>query len=335
MNLISVIVAFYNQEKYLSKCINSILKQSYSKLQIILVDDGSNDKSCAICDEYSKRDSRIETYHLKNGGVSKARNFGLSKAKGDFVVFIDGDDCVKKSFVKDMYDSVTQNDDDMVICQYERVWKAVHIPCKKIDNSGRYTTREYLENTLKDAGHHYFGVVWNKIYRADVIRNNNILFRENVELGEDFIFNIEYWKNSSSVKVIDKRLYLYNKNGDGASQKNKKDIDSCKWELYNRKQIYKSYEQAFKELGLYDIHKEEILFYLVGFYIGQSYDLERTYLDWSETDRQLWQECLDNDEQISDCRKYISEEKMREYTDSYIQLSNRKKLFGHLKSFGK
>ncbi|MBQ5850257.1 MAG: hypothetical protein IIW54_05500, partial [Lachnospiraceae bacterium] len=92
---------------------------------------------------------------------------------------------------------------------------------------------------------------------------------------------------------------------------------------------------AFKELGLYDIHKEEILFYLVGFYIGQSYDLERTYLDWSETDRQLWQECLDNDEQISDCRKYISEEKMREYTDSYIQLSNRKKLFGHLKSFGK
>ena len=97
--LISVIVPVYNVEKYLNRCVESIMNQTYKNLQIILIDDGSNDRSGKICDEYAEKDKRIEVIHKENAGVSAARNKGLDKAKGEWITFVDADDWIEKTFV--------------------------------------------------------------------------------------------------------------------------------------------------------------------------------------------------------------------------------------------
>lgn len=114
--LISVIVPIYNMEKYLKKCVDSILNQTYSNLEIILVDDGSTDSSTKICDEYIKVDSRIKVFHKENGGLSDAKNFGLSKANGKYVAFVDSDDWIETNMYEDMYYKLKETESNIVIC---------------------------------------------------------------------------------------------------------------------------------------------------------------------------------------------------------------------------
>lgn len=114
--LISVIVPIYNMEKYLKKCVDSILNQTYSNLEIILVDDGSTDLSAAICDEYLKLDNRIKVFHKKNGGLSDAKNFGLKKANGKYVGFVDSDDWIEKNMYEEMFSKLKNTKSNIVIC---------------------------------------------------------------------------------------------------------------------------------------------------------------------------------------------------------------------------
>lgn len=115
-DLISVIVPIYNMEKYLNKCVDSILNQTYSNLEIILVDDGSTDLSPKICDEYLKLDDRIKVFHKKNGGLSDAKNFGLKKANGKYVGFVDSDDWIDKNMYEEMYYKLKNTKSNIVIC---------------------------------------------------------------------------------------------------------------------------------------------------------------------------------------------------------------------------
>lgn len=114
--LISVIVPIYNMEKYLNKCVDSILNQSYSNLEIILIDDGSTDLSTKICDEYEKKDNRIKVYHKKNGGLSDAKNYGIEKANGKYIAFVDSDDWIEKNMYRNMYQKLKETKSNIVIC---------------------------------------------------------------------------------------------------------------------------------------------------------------------------------------------------------------------------
>ena len=118
--LVSVVVPVYNVEKYLSRCIDSISRQSYSNLQIILVDDGSKDNSAVICDEYSKKDTRISVIHKTNGGLSDARNVGIDNAKGDYICFIDSDDFVRETYVEDLLNAILKYNSDIAVCLFEK-----------------------------------------------------------------------------------------------------------------------------------------------------------------------------------------------------------------------
>lgn len=323
---VSIIVCLYNEEAYIKRCIDSILKQTYENLQIIIVDDGSYDKSAIICDEYIEKDNRIEVYHIENGGIAEARNYGITKAKGDYILFVDGDDLVKKNYVSRLVDCMEKNDADMVICRYFKVWKNIFVPCEKIDDIRSFTGAEYLENTLKDAGHHYFGVIWNKIYKRKVINENSLYFKTGVGIGEDFIFNINYWEKCKKVVTISDMLYYYNKNSGGISQARQKNIEICKKELSDRKQIYTNYSGAFERLGLFEKHREKILFYLVAFYIGQCYDLENTFTGWEEKDKTKWREIMESDEQIQDCLSKISDESVNNYKLLYSRQAKKKSI---------
>lgn len=204
-DLISIIVPVYNVEKYLNKCIDSIISQTYKNLEIILVDDGSPDNCGTICDEYADRDNRIKVIHKENGGVSSARNIGIKKSNGNWIVFVDADDWIEESYCKNMLNTAMQNEADVVLCGYNRV---VGNKIEKIDilkDTCKYDSHEYLIKTLNPQTG--FGFVSRKIIKKDIIKE--IEFDTEIEVGEDALFNIMMSKNIKKAIVLDEILYNY------------------------------------------------------------------------------------------------------------------------------
>lgn len=163
--LISVIVPVYNVEKYLEKCLDSILTQTYGNIEIILVDDGSEDSSSLICDEYAKKDSRIRVFHKKNGGLSSARNRGLDEAKGDFIGFVDSDDYVKADMYEYLMDGILKYDADISVCQRINVRGNKITACDRKKDEV-YDTKTAVKMLLNED---IMNAVWNKLYRRSVV----------------------------------------------------------------------------------------------------------------------------------------------------------------------
>lgn len=170
-DLISVVVPIYNVEKYLKTCIDSILCQSYKKLEIILCNDGSTDSCPQICDEYAKIDSRIKVIHKKNGGLSDARNAGIEVAKGKYIIFIDSDDFINRDMIFYLYSSLIENRADMACCQRQEVdemghaLQNNHIYKSFIIDDNRKCMKEFLKNPQMDT------VAWGKIYRTSMFKD--------------------------------------------------------------------------------------------------------------------------------------------------------------------
>lgn len=171
--LISVIVPIYKVEDYLKRCVSSIQAQTYSNLEIILVDDGSPDSCGTLCDSFAKEDERIVVIHKENGGLSDARNAGLDIAKGEFVAFVDSDDYIAPFFVETLYHALRETQSDTALCSYAVVDEERYDVFKEVDSDtpvNTYERRELLSN-LYDANHEdatYFIVAWNKLYRREL-----------------------------------------------------------------------------------------------------------------------------------------------------------------------
>lgn len=200
--LISVIVPVYNVEKYIEKCIESILQQDYKNIEIILIDDGSTDRSGKIIDLY--KEYGICIIHKNNGGVSSARNVGLSISKGEYIVFIDGDDFVESNYVSYLYSLVSENNVEIAIsCDY---FRDVEVDSKllKNDQVKKVTGKHIIKGIyLGD----YNVAVWNKIYNSKMLKENNILFNEKIWYGEGMLFNIEALTHVGAVAVGQTRVY--------------------------------------------------------------------------------------------------------------------------------
>ena len=317
--VVSVIVPIYNSATCLPRCIESIRRQTYKQLQILLINDGSTDESGRICDYYANLDSRIEVYHLENNGVSKTRNFGLSKVQGEYIQFVDSDDYISHNMTRIMVQKLQNVKTDMVVCNYVKVFQNLVIPNMRCDFPKVYSKKAYFCKTLQDAGHHYYGVVWNKLYRRDIIEKYQLSFHEEVSLGEDFIFNIQYWMKCQNVAVINKYLYHYNKSNDlTLSQSWHKKIEDCQKGLKNRKYIYKYYVEAFQMFGFYDKYKEDILFYWIVFYIRQKNSLRNEYGDWTKREHNLWESQIENDTYIVKSLQDVSKGRIYFYERKYL-----------------
>lgn len=181
-DLITIIVPIYKVEKYLKKCIDSIISQSYSNLEIILIDDGSPDRSGEMCDEYSKKDSRIKVIHKKNGGVSSARNAGLDIMTGKYITFVDPDDYIEKDMIKRLYDWIKEYDADISICgviDNDENYKILR------KTKGKNIVLLNRENTFKELMDEYYfnSVCWAKLYKVNLWEN--IRFNESTKIAED------------------------------------------------------------------------------------------------------------------------------------------------------
>lgn len=206
MPQISIITPVYMAEKYLENCIDSILSQKYNDWELILVDDGSPDKSGLICEQFAKLDSRIQVIHKPNEGVSSARNIGMFSARGEWIYFVDSDDFIEPNTLELLVESVSNRTDLLI-----------HGLCD-----------DYLEKGIKFEYDYYVKKNWSiaeileyadkkgllrgpvcKLYKTNIIRKYNILFNKNISYGEDTIFTFEYLKYCNSVILIPFSLYHY------------------------------------------------------------------------------------------------------------------------------
>ena len=266
-NLVSIIVPIYNSEKYLKDCIDSLCNQSHSDIEIILVNDGSTDSSSAICDDFSKKDSRIKVIHTKNNGVSSARNCGIDNAVGDYIMFCDSDDKVSPDWVSELVACAKTYPDRMPLCGI------VYFPVlgepeyrklpKNLTNTNKYLLFDLSGLITMSYSYIVYNPV-NKIYQSDIIKQNNLRFDTNNSLGEDAVFNMDYlyFLNGKSV-YVDEILYYYQGYNPGSLRK----VDYRAYaESYEK--IYNAYYDLFKKLdaldaentaALHSYHYSEIL----------------------------------------------------------------------------
>lgn len=207
MPTVSIVVPVYNTANYLHKCLDSILAQDYGDFELLLIDDGSTDSSGQICDSYASLDNRVKVYHKSNGGVSAARNFGISQSKGKWVAFIDSDDYVESSYLNNLLNkSVTEVPVDLVISNIivdapegtETCYELIVKQDRLYD-----TLSQLLANVDLMRG----SAPMAKLFRLDVIHSNNVLFPEGIKLGEDTCFMFRYLKHSRYIQCTSEVNY--------------------------------------------------------------------------------------------------------------------------------
>ena len=198
---VSVIVPVYNVEKFIDKCLNSIVNQTLKEIEIIVVNDGSPDNSQKIIDKYVKKyPDKIKSYIKENGGQGSARNYGLKKATGEYIGYVDSDDFVEKDMYKKLYNKAKENNYDIVVCGNYNV--SEDYQNKNID--------AFINNYNTDLENIFFGkmAVWNKIYKRDILIKNKLEFKEKVWY-EDLAFTLKAIMNSNTFAFIDEPLYDY------------------------------------------------------------------------------------------------------------------------------
>lgn len=203
---VSLIIPVYNAEKTLDRCIESIQSQTFTDWEIILIDDGSQDRSTDICDKYAISDTRIHVFHQKNGGVSSARNTGIRAAKGQYLMFIDSDDTIEVTFLAGYIAAIQSMKADVVVGGYTLIdkneKKSVYYPPKE----GVFHN-EIWEEICKDSKP--FGYMWNKIFKRDIIMQYQLTLREDMYSQEDLDFCLSYLEQCGTFGMIENTDYQY------------------------------------------------------------------------------------------------------------------------------
>lgn len=228
MPTLSIIIPIYNAEKYIRRCIDSVLSQRYSDFELILINDGSKDNSGCICEEYAEKDSRVRVFHNSNKGVSFSRNYGINKARGEWIGFVDADDWLNEDMYAEMFKEANSVDADLVMTEFYRIEHEkinyVRIPVGELD--------------IKTFIHKYifcgYTVVWNIIVKKQIIESNGIKFDDGLRIGEDFVFVLSILIVARRIAVVREPLYNYEcQNEDSALHKMR----------------FEDYEQVLKAIG--------------------------------------------------------------------------------------
>ena len=216
---VSIIVPVYNAEKTIGRCIDSILGQQYTDFELLLVDDGSKDGSGAICDSYALADSRVQVIHKENTGVSDTRNIGISRARGVYLQFLDSDDWITPDATKLLVETARDHDCDLVISDFYRVVGERVSRKGDIDEDRVLTREEYAAHMMEQPADFYYGVLWNKLYRRDIVESHRLRMDPELSWCEDFMFNLEYIRHAQRFYALQVPIYYYVKTkGSLASQ---------------------------------------------------------------------------------------------------------------------
>ena len=246
-DLISIIIPVYNVEKYLDRCLESVVSQTYTNLEIIIVDDGSTDSSSLLCDDLAKKDKRIKVFHKENGGLSDARNYGVSKSRGDYIFFVDSDDCISNKAIEILYDLLIKNSADIACSNYVKFSNedpdySFEDTCLILDGGAEACVAMMRQKT-------FMITAWGNLTKREIVENN--LF----PLGryqEDEATTYKYYYASKRTVVTDAKLYGYFHNEKGIM----KSADNHKKNVLD---ILKSLEE---QLDFFKAKQEEDLYNL-------------------------------------------------------------------------
>ena len=217
--MVSIIVPIYNAENYLRRCVDSILNQEYTDFELLLVNDGSTDASGDICEEYGDQDPRVIVIQKENTGVSDSRNRALDRARGKYLQFLDSDDWITPDATRLFVRAAEEYGCDMVISDFYRVVGERLSTKGDIEEEGVLTREEFAAHMMENPADFYYGVLWNKLYRRDIVEEHNLRMDTDINWCEDFMFNLEYIRYAKVFYALHAPIYYYVKRkGSLASQ---------------------------------------------------------------------------------------------------------------------
>ncbi len=250
--MISIIIPVFNVENYLRQCLQSVIEQTFTDWECILVDDGSKDRSGVICDEFAKMDSRFAAIHQENRGVSAARNKGLQVAKGEYICFIDSDDWVKKTYLSDMLAGMEDKAVDMVVTGLSKIYPnrssmSFSPPQRCIIKANDQYTKTFIDNVGL-----FYGPT-SILYKTSIIRYNNLSFPVDFSFGEDTIFNFRYLNHVNDILLLPVINYFY--------RTNKGTLSSSMHDLpFTRYSIWKKRLSFYKSKNMWDSNIKENMY---------------------------------------------------------------------------
>lgn len=205
---ISVIVPVYNVEKYLPRCIDSILAQTFTDFELLLIDDGSKDHSGEICDQYAKKDNRIRVFHKENEGISATREYGLNKTQGNYIQFVDSDDWIEKEMLQLMHDKANTTDADLVNCDFFQEYTS--------DSQYISTTKRNKNEFICSVIGNYWGVLWKLLIRRSLFNQHDIHFPIGINGGEDYYVVVSLLLVAPKIEQLPMALYHYRRNNENS-----------------------------------------------------------------------------------------------------------------------
>lgn len=248
--LVSIIVPVYNVEKYLRRCIDSIINQTYRNIEIIIIDDGSTDNSGKICDEYAKRDNRIKIIHQQNKGVSSTRNNGIEHANGKYITFVDSDDFIERKMIETIYNKIICENADIVICGVKSIDENNNVINQSINTKeNKFNNVNAIKVMLDEKL--FYSVCWAKLYKKKLF--NNIKFNPKIRIAEDMDVLYRVLYKSNKIVQIPERLYNWTNRKDSVTKEN--DISKWQDEIDVCENIIKFCKENCKEIENYAIKR--------------------------------------------------------------------------------
>lgn len=259
MPLVSLIVPIYNAAIDLVPCLESIRHQRYQNLEILLVNDGSSDSSLEICRMYQRLDARIVIIDKENSGVSGTRNAAIERARGKYLQFVDADDYLDLNATRLMVEAMEENACDMVIANYCSVQKGSTEVFGFLPPDTRMDKARFARYLMEEPASFYYGVMWNKLYRRDIIMAHGIRCNEEFAWSEDMLFNLEYIRYAESFYALRTPVYYYVRQKKASLSK----AVSPARAISTKAALFRYYKQLYVDLGLYERFKFQIHTYLV------------------------------------------------------------------------
>lgn len=281
--LVSIILPVYNAQNHLARCVGSICAQTYRNIEIIILNDGSKDQSLPVCEEFRQKDPRILLVDKANSGVSDTRNLGLKLASGKYVEFVDSDDYLDPDFTERLVAAAEENEADFVIAPYKMVIPAgASKPEQVLDKiqdelgvmsvarppevreygflpAGVYDKYTFALRLMDKPASYFYSVLWNKLYRRDILTGNDIQFVSEMRWAEDLVFNLRYIQYAERFVAIDKPGYYYVQNPQSIchTQINAATV------VQNKLQVFRYYKDLYTRLGIYEEVRPQLYKFLV------------------------------------------------------------------------
>ncbi|GEM53434.1 glycosyltransferase family 2 protein [Empedobacter brevis] len=252
---ISVIVAIYNAEEFLEKCLDSIKEQTFKNFEVILINDGSLDSSAEICNSYVKDDNRFKVFHIANEGVGNARNLGIKSALGKYIIHVDADDYVESEYLEILYNEIEAKQFDMVFCNFNRLYDDNKLVIENIE--GCYSPIDLIKEILLG---NQLGVLWNKLMRTDILKKYGLNVQNQINMCEDLHLTIRYLLKSSNIHFVNKPLYNYRYNIHSYSyNRNSNSFVSMFWVVSSLETELSEYKSFLTEYKL-QLRRDLVLF---------------------------------------------------------------------------